>query len=214
MTYIQTAQDIFRTAYDNRYTWDENFPGYTGDIKLTQGEEVYTGKIKVNPDFTTEVTGIEDKKVTESIIYQLRDIVTHRKRNSFEKVHGKNNFSLGEKDHTSAVEIFVNGEAMGSKYKVRGKEICQVYRVMGAMAFYINTQSTFQTEEGYLPLIYDAIFLDAKTQEEKGKKTFEEHYEKIGNYYLPTHQIIESIDANGEGIKTIFEFFNFEFLTS
>lgn len=212
MTYTQTAQDLFRTAYENRYTWDENFPGYTADLKLTQGEEIYTGKIKVKADFSTEVTGIDDEKITESVTYQLKDIVTHRQRNSFEKTHGKNSFSFGEKDETGAIEILVSGNAMGSKYKVREKEICQVYRVMGAMAFYINTHSIFETEEGYVPITYDAVFLDAKTQEVKGERKFQEGYTKIGNYYLPSVQKIESIDQNQENITTIFEFSNFELM--
>jgi len=212
MTYTQTAQDLFRIAYENRYTWDENFPGYTADLKLTQGEEIYTGKIKVKADFSTEVTGIDDEKITESVTYQLKDIVTHRQRNSFEKTHGKNSFSFGEKDETGAIEILVSGNAMGSKYKVREKEICQVYRVMGAMAFYINTHSIFETEEGYVPITYDAVFLDAKTQEVKGERKFQEGYTKIGNYYLPSVQKIESIDQNQENITTIFEFSNFELM--
>ncbi|MGB5592975.1 MAG: DUF3386 family protein [Crocosphaera sp.] len=25
-------RDLFRAAYENRYTWDQNFPGYTADV--------------------------------------------------------------------------------------------------------------------------------------------------------------------------------------
>jgi len=37
-----SASELFRAAYENRYTWDENFPGYSADVQL-QGHEVYTG---------------------------------------------------------------------------------------------------------------------------------------------------------------------------
>ncbi|GAB4236891.1 MAG: DUF3386 domain-containing protein [Stanieria sp.] len=212
MTENNLARDRFRAAYENRYTWDENFPGYTADLKLQQGEEVYTANIRVNSDLSVEVTGIEDEQVKESVYNQMRDIITHRKRNSFENAHGKSTFSLGEEDATGAVEILVKGDAMGSNYKIRGTEICQVSRVMGPIAFVINTNESLDTGNGYVSTGYNAIFRDSKTNELKGKREFKESYEKFGNYYLPTEQIIESIDKDGQKITTEFIFSNITLL--
>ena len=204
MTDNNIARDRFRSAYENRYTWDENFPGYTTQVELKQGDEVYTGTIKVDQDLSVEVTGIEDEKVQESVYNHLRDVITHRKRSSFEKAHGKSSFSLGDEDATGAVEILVKGDSMGSNYKIRGTEICQVSRVMGPIAFVINTSDSLDTGEGYISTGYNAIFRDSKTNDLKGKREFKETYEKFGNYYLPTHQVIESLDK--EGKKTITQF--------
>ncbi len=201
-----TARDRFRAAYENRYTWDENFPGYTTKLELKQGDEVYTANIKVNSDLSVDVTGIEDEKVAESVYNQMRDIITHRKRNSFENAHGKSSFTLGEEDSTGAVEILVKGDAMGSNYKIRGTEICQVSRVMGPMAFVINTNDSLDTGEGYISTGYNAIFRDSKTNDLRGKREFKESYEKFGNYYLPAHQVIDAIDKDGEKITTEFVF--------
>ena len=212
MTENNLARDRFQAAYENRYTWDRNFPGYTADLELKQGEEVYTGKIHVNSDLSVEVTGIEDEKVQEGVYNQMRDIITHRKRNSFEQAHGKSTFSLGEEDSTGAVEILVQGDAMGSNYKIRGKEICQVSRVMGPIAFVINTNESLDTGEGYVSTGYNAIFRDSKTNDLKGKREFKESYEKFGNYYLPTHQKIESIDKDGEKMTVEFIFSNIKLL--
>jgi hypothetical protein len=206
------AQEIFRTAYENRYTWDDNFPGYTTDLQLKQGEEIYQAKVCVKEDFSVEITGIEDEKVKESLSHHMRDIVTHRKRSSFENTHGKNSFSLGETDDTGAIEIFVKGDSMGSNYRVRGKEICQVSRVMGPMAFTIDTAKSLDTGSGYISIGYSAIFRDSKTNELKGKREFQETYEKFGNYYLPTKQIIEAIDKEGQKTPIEFNFTNIQLL--
>jgi len=214
MTATATAQDIFRTAYENRYTWDGQFPGYRANLTLKQGNEVFQGEIKVNADFTVEVTGFEDETVKESVYNQLRDIVTHRKRSNFEKSHGKNSFNFGEKDPTGAVEILVQGDAMGSNYKVRGQEICQVSRVMGPVAFTINTEESLNTGNGYIATRYNAIFRNPKTGELKGKRDFQEAYEEIGNYYLPKSQVIDAIAEGGEKITTEFLFNELELLES
>jgi hypothetical protein len=211
MTEQKSARDLFRAAYENRYTWDENFPGYSADVEIKQGDEVYTGKVRINRDLTVEVTGIEDEKVQESVYNQMRDIVTHRKRSSFEKAHGKSEFSLGEEDHTGAVEILVKGDAMGSNYKVRGTEICQVSRVMGPMAFTINTKESLDTGEGYVSSAYNAIFRSSKTGDLKGKREFEETYEKVGDYYVMTRQVVHALEEDTR-ITTEFNFSNIKLL--
>ncbi len=201
-----TARDRFRAAYENRYTWDSNFPGYTTKLELKQGDEVYSADIKVNSDLSVEVSGIEDEKVSESVYNHMRDVITHRKRNSFETTHGKNTFTLGEEDASGAIAILVQGDSMGSNYKIRGTEICQVSRVMGPMAFVINTNESLDTGEGYISTGYNAVFRDSKTNALKAKREFTESYEKLGDYYVPKHQVIESISADDDKITTEFSF--------
>ncbi|GAB4175696.1 MAG: DUF3386 domain-containing protein [Coleofasciculaceae cyanobacterium] len=211
MTEQKSARELFHAAYENRYTWDANFPGYSADIEIKQGDEVYRGNVRIKSDLTVEVIGIDDEKVQESVYNQMRDIITHRKRSTFEKAHGKNEFSLGETDATGAVEILVKGDAMGSNYKVRGTEICQVSRVMGPIAFTINTNESLDTGEGYVSSGYNAIFRDAKTGNLKGKREFEETYEKVGDYYVMTRQVVHAIDGDNR-ITTEFNFSNIKLL--
>lgn len=207
MTEQLSARELFQAAYENRYTWDENFPGYRADVKLKQGEEVYQGQIVIKPDMSVEVTGIEDEEVKQSVYTQLRDIVTHRKRSNFDLAHGKNTFSYGETDTTNSVDILVQGDAMGSNYKVRDTEISQVSRVMGRMAFTIDTHETLKTEQGYLASRYTAVFRNPQTNELIRELDFEDTFEKVGDYYVMTHQVIHAKE-NGQVITTEFNFSN------
>jgi hypothetical protein len=211
MTEQTNARDLFRAAYENRYTWDAGFPGYSADIKLKQGDEVYEGKIRINKDLSVEVTGIEDETVKESVYTQLRDIVTHRKRADFEKAHGKNQFNVGQEDSTGAVEILVQGDAMGSNYKIRGKEICQVSRVMGRMAFVIDTQKSLDTGKGYVSSRYDVVFRNPQTGETIKEMEFEDSFSEFGNYWVMTRQIVHS-NEQGQRITTEFNFSNVKLL--
>ena len=211
MTEQTTAREKFRAAYENRYTWNQNFPGYSADIQLTQGDEVYTGKVRINRDLSVEVTGIEDEKVQESVYTQLRDVVTHRKRSAFEQSHGKNEFNFGNTDETGAVEILVKGDSMGSNYKVRDTEICQVSRVMGRMAFVIDTHESMDTGEGYVASRYDAVFRNPQTNEVTSVLKFEETYENVGDYYVLTKQVVQQY-KQGDRSDTEFNFSNVRLL--
>ena len=211
MTEQGNAKELFRAAYENRYTWDQNFPGYSADVQIKQGNEIYTGKVRINRDLSVEVTGIEDEKVQESIYTQLRDIVTHRKRGIFEQAHGKNEFNLGKTDEAGAVEILVKGDSMGSNYKIRGTEICQVSRVMGRMAFVIDTHESLNTQDGYLASRYDAVFRNPQTNEVTSVLNFKDTFEKIGDYYVMTNQVVQSY-KDGERTTTEFNFSNVKLL--
>ena len=207
----QNARDLFKAAYEHRYTWDLNFPGCSADIELKQGSEIYNGQICIKSDFSVEVTGIPDEEVQQSVYTQLRDVVTHRKRSSFEKSHGKNSFSFGNSDETGAVEILVKGDAMGSNYKVRGQEICLVSRVMGRMAFVINTHKTLETSDGCIATHYNAIFRNPQTNEVIRELEFEDSYEKFGNYYIMTSQVVNSTEK-GQKTTTEFNYSNMKLL--
>ncbi|WP_414587346.1 DUF3386 domain-containing protein [Scytonema sp. PCC 10023] len=203
MTHPTTARQLFQTAYESRYTWNENFPGYSADVQLVQENEVHTGKIRINGDLSVEVTGVADEQVEEGIYTQLRDIVTHRKRTSFDESHAKHEFSFGQEDPDGAIEILVKGDSMGSNYKVRGKEISQVSRVMGRMGFIIDTHESLDTGSGYIATRYDAIFRNSKTNEVTSVLKFEDSYEKIGNYYVMTKQVVQEYK---DGTRTTTEF--------
>jgi hypothetical protein len=215
MTVQTTPRELFRIADESRYTWDENFPGYTADVQLIysstdQGSEVYMGKIRINHDLGVEVTGVAEKQVEFGICTQLQDTVTHRKRSNFEHNQSQHEFSQGETDATGAVEIRVKDD-MDSTYKIRGKEICQVSRVMGRMAFVIDTHESLDTGFGSIASRYDAIFRNVKTNEVSSLLKFEDTYEKIGDYYLMSKQVVQEYKDGGDS-TTKFSYSNIKLL--
>jgi hypothetical protein len=211
MTEPQNARELFKAAYENRYTWDKNFPGYTANIRLQQGDEVYTGTVRINPNLSVEVTGVDDEKAKEDILNQLREIAIHRVRRTFEESHGKNTFDFGETDETGAVEILVSGKAMGDRYKVRNNEVCLVHRHIHGIVVTINTFSSLDTGEGYLSHRYDSVYHDVKTGELKGASQFEDSYEKVDDYYIMTRRSLNS-ELDGKPMTTEFSFSNVKLL--
>jgi len=212
MTEEMSARELFRKAYENRYTWDESFPGYTMDITFLRGEEVFTGSARINPDLKAEVFGIEDEGAKKELQNQLWEIGIHRIRKTFEETHGNNTFTLGATDETGATEIVMGGKAEGDHYKIRNNEVCLVYRLIRGLFVTINTFSSHDTGAGYLSHCYDSIYRDAKTGELKGGKSeFEDSYEKIGGYHILTSRRIQSEEEGGK-VTREFGFSNIKLL--
>ena len=193
MTQTLTAQDLFQAAYENRYSWDADFPGYHASVTLRDGGTTYKGQVQINADLTFEVLNIAAEIAQRQIKSQLWEITIHRVRHSFTETHGNNTFALGETDVTGAVEILVSGAAMGNRYKVRDNTVCFVHRQIRDVVVNIHTFETLMTDRGYLSTGYRSVYLDPETGTAKGSETvFEDTFEAIGGYYLLTRRLIRT----------------------
>ncbi len=204
-----SARDLFQAAYENRYTWDQTFPGYTCDFTLKLNDETYTGQVMVSADLQIQVQ-TSDPKAEEWLRNQVKDVVTHRKASSFTVSHGNHTFTLdGEPDSTGAQAILVGGDAMGSHYKVRDTQVVQVSRVMGRMAFTINHLDKLDTGRGYISSAYTAVFKNPQTDEVLRQLKFQDIYELFDGQYLMTKQIVSGTEM-GQPTYTEINYSNFK----
>jgi Protein of unknown function (DUF3386) len=204
MTEQRTAQELFQAAYENRYTWDKSFPGYSADVQLTQNGEIFQGQAQVNADYSTAITGIENKEASDVVKGQLWEIAVHRVRRTFEETHSKNTFEYGDTDATGAVEILMGGKASGDKYKLRNNEVCMVHRKIHGTVVTIHTASSHDTGAGYLSHQYDSVYSDPATGEAKGGKTlFTDLYTQVGDYFILNERTMADA-VTGDAVKIQF----------
>jgi hypothetical protein len=162
LTSAISARNLFRSAYQNRYTWDSQFPGYTATVEIRQGEDNYQGRIRLNPDLSVEVTGIDDQNARQVVENQLAMIAIHRRQVPFEVAHKNSTFKLGATDRTGAVEIFQQAENTKANFKVFRPQILQVNRNLGSHSVTVDTLDTELTPEGYLATHYRTFSVTPK----------------------------------------------------
>ncbi|WP_008311291.1 DUF3386 domain-containing protein [Leptolyngbya sp. PCC 6406] len=208
-----SARELFRSAYENRYTWDSDFPGYTADVTFIQGDQTVTGKARVSPDLKAEVSGIEDEGVKKAIHSQLWEVAIHRVRRGFEDTHGNNTFRYGQTLKDGSVEILMGGKAEGDRYHLRDNEVTMVHRQIHGVVVTIYTFSSHDTGAGYLSHRYDSVYHDPKTGEQKGgRSVFEDSYEQVGDYVILSERQVQTETAEGTDVQ-IFRFSNLQLLT-
>lgn len=208
-----SARDLFRAAYENRYTWDKSFPGYTADVTFIAGDSTVTGKAKVSADLKAEVTGVEEEAAQKAIHGQLWEVAIHRVRRAFEATHGDNTFSYGKRLEDGSVEILMGGKSEGDRYQVKDNEVSMVHRHIHGVVVTIHTFSSHDTGAGYLSHRYDSVYHDPNTGEQKGgHSTFEDSYTKVGDYVILSERKIETEVEPGRTETQIFQFSNIELL--
>ena len=105
---------LFKSAYENRYTWESDFSGYKGRCSWTDGKREVEGSFCLGQDLKATVNEIDDKEIHKAISSQLWEVAIHRVRRTFEQTHGKNTFTFGDTNEIGS-EVIVGGKNEGDK---------------------------------------------------------------------------------------------------
>ena len=163
------ARELFMRAYENRYYWPKEFKGYKGNCSFHYLDTISHGRFIVKQDFSVDILNIKDQNISSLIKQQLFEIVIHRVYRPFEKVHAMNTFSLGNKTPFGK-EILVGGKSMGDKYCIKDNIITMVSRNIQGKLIKIFTQSTIDTNNGYIPKAYESQYFDPISSEPLSRK--------------------------------------------
>jgi isocitrate dehydrogenase len=206
-----SASEMFRKAYENRYSWDSDFPGYTATVAVKLDKEEYKGQVRIKPDLSIEVTGIDNKDASQAVKDQLTMIAIHRRKVPFAVAHKGNRFKFGSTDKNGFVEIFQEGKVK-ARYKVSENQLMQVNRLLGDTAVTVDVQDSEQTPKGYLATKYKTTFYDSQYKAAMGTQEDEDSYKEIAGYYLLTRKAVRQIDEKGQETASEMNFTNISLL--
>ena len=209
-----SALDIFRKAYENRYTWNPQFPGYTAVVELKHNKKYYRGNILVKPDMSLKVTGINEEEARQLVEVSLQTILIHHRRVPFSEQHKNSTFKLIATDNTGVAEIFEQGEKTEARYKISHNQLTQVNRLLGNTAVSVDVLDSEKTSEGYLATRYQSTFQQPQTKQVIGVEESKDTYIKTAGYYVLTHQVIHDFQKRKLTDTADFTYSNIQLLPS
>jgi hypothetical protein len=220
MTTLQqaAAQELFKEAFENRYTWDKDFPGYRAEIaylpKEDEGDVSFSGVVSIDRHMKIDVAGVEEEAIRQKVRDQMWEIMVHRVRHSFDEEHGTHTFAYGVPPGSDTAEVLVGGASATDRYWVKDKHIQMVHRHFTNRAVRILVQEFDDTGEGYLPTHYTAEYHSLESGEKLGSKlTYEDRHQKIGRYWLLVERRIwEELGGEKSLSPHLFQFSNLKFL--
>ena len=215
---VQPGTDLraqFRQAYENRYTWDPGFGGYSGSCVWIQGDQRVEGRFTIGKDLKASVEGIDDEAILKAINSQLWEVAIHRVRRTFDQTHSENTFTAGDTDSVGT-EVIVGGKGEGDRYRIKDDVVTMVHRHIHGTVVTIFTTAVTDTGSGYLSHTYTSQYSDPATGEARGgRSSFQDTFVPLsdnGPWVLQERVI--STEAHGDqpaGSQT-FRFENLEAL--
>jgi len=163
------CKEIFRKAYESRYTWKNDFNGYQGKCTFIYKNNIHTGKFFLGRDFKPNIQKIDDENIVKSIASQLFEVSIHRVRRDFHSIHSENDFNL-IKSSENGIEMKVSGKNDGDKYRVKDLGINMVYRKIHGTIIEIFVEEFLNTGDGLLSKKYTSQQVDPNTLEPNSQK--------------------------------------------
>ena len=193
-------RQIFKKAYENRYTWKNDFNGYQGKCIFLTNDNTYKGDFVLGKDFKPSIQKIEDEKIVKSIASQLFEVCIHRLKREFKSVHSEIHFNLLN-NSKSGTEMIVSGKNQGDKYRVKNDRINMVYRKIHGTIIEIFVEEFFDTGLGSLSKKYSSQSIDPNTLEAVSQKLeYEDEFTNIGaaDCWILNSRTIKYLNQNQE----------------
>ena len=194
------CKEIFQKAYENRYTWKDNFNGYKGKCIFSINEHRHEGQFILGKDFKPNIQKIDDDKIVKSIASQLFEVSIHRVKRDFQSVHSENNFNFINSSE-SGIEMSVSGKNKGDKYRVKNDCINMVYRKIHGTIIQIFVDEFLDTGIGSLTKKYSSQKIDPDSLKATSQKLeYEDEFINLGeeDYWLLNSRTIKYLNHNYE----------------
>ena len=208
------CKEIFKEAYNNRYTWPKVFNGYSGKCIFVDNGKTTEGNFILDGNFKPEIINISDKNIVKGLSSQLFEVAIHRVKREYNEVHKNNNFKfLGETD--KGIKIEVLGKNKGDKYIVKDKKINMVFRKIHGVVIEIFVEEFLDTGVGFLSKKYTSQQLDVVTLTPKSKiLEYEDNFIDLGvnNIWVLESRNIKFIDDSNKEQNINYSFKEFTIL--
>jgi len=203
------CKEIFKKAYENRYTWPNKFNGYKGKCIFVENEKSIEGEFILDSNFKPKIINISDKNIVKGISSQLFEVAIHRVKREFTDVHKNNNFKFLE-ESDKGMKIGVLGKNEGDKYIVKDEKINMVLRKIHGVVIEIFVHEFIDTGDGFLSKKYSSQQLNIETLTPKSNLLeYEDNFVDLGinSAWVLESRIIKFLDDNNKAneIKYIFK---------
>jgi Protein of unknown function (DUF3386) len=192
------ARELLQRAFDRTSRWSADFLGFTAALIANDNGVEHRGTVKLTMPRSVEVTAGE-ASLQQWAQQQLAMMAGHRAYRAFDQSDGKYTLTLGpEEAHPLGRLIYIHGDGMNSRYRVKDERICQIQRSMERVKFTINIDDSMDTHDGkVLTTHFTVYYFSPSTGQLTQVESFADDYTEVRGVVLPISRRVSFAD-NGE----------------
>ncbi len=198
------ASNLLKEARQARAVW-KNFPGFTANLEVNVNGKIYKTPVTITSKGRVQ-TELKDEVLQRWLRRQVGSIVSHRLSNAAE-YNTPCAFADDNKKHPLGRRILILNDELHSSYRIRNKQIIEVFRSTGPIRFKITVLNNYRNrDKKFLPASYVVNSWNAKTNKLVSSTAFHDTWKRIGRFDLPaTMTIVNATSLKGQTVSTTAE---------
>jgi Protein of unknown function (DUF3386) len=198
------ARELLHRAFDRTARWRADFVGFAAALIANDNGVEHGGTVKVTMPRTVDVT-LAEADLQQWAQQQLAMMAAHRAYRSFDQADGKYALTLGpEEAHPLGRLIYIHGDGMNSRYRVREERIRQIQRSMERVKFTINIEDTITTRDDKVLTTRFTVYYFAPSSEQLTQvESFADDYTEVGGVVLPSARRVTCADDGEARVREL-----------
>jgi hypothetical protein len=199
------AVALFKQALEHRARW-RDFRGFSAEISGQLDGRAFAGEVRVQRDGSVDVQ-TDDPVAKPWVKDQLESVVLHRLTAPADESGARSprlRFADQAEDHPLGRLLAVEGDEMGSSYRIKDRQIMVVNRRMGKQNMTITVIDNETNSEGrILPHSYVVHYWDAASGKLNRVQTFQERSQRVGSSDLPVLRSVTTASEAGLSVRVV-----------
>ena len=193
-----TGRELLRRAFDRTSRWRADFVGFSAALVVHDDGVEHRGTVQVTMPRSVEAT-VAEPDLQQWTEQQLAMMAGHRSYRTFDQADGKYILTLGpEEAHPLGRLVYIHGDGMNSRYRIRDERICQIQRSMERIKFTINIEDTMTTrDDKVLTTRFTVYYFAPSSGQLTQVESFADDYCEVGGIVLPRARRV-TFAENGE----------------
>lgn len=189
------ARELLRRASERTYRWPKDFGGFLADLTCEQSGKIAKGRVEVKSAREVKVS-LDDEVLAKWAEGQIGMMAIHRSARPFEEADGRFSLTLGEEDHHPLGRlIYIHGDGMNSRYRIKEDRITQINRSMERMRFTINVEDSLTTPDGrFLTTRYNVYYFAPAEGRLINVESYSDQHAVIEGIFLPGSRRVSFVE--------------------
>jgi uncharacterized protein DUF3386 len=198
------ARDLLCRAFERTARWSPTFRGFTARLLVHDNGVEHRGTVQVTMPRAVEVS-LAESELQQWTQQQVAMMAGHRAYRAFDQADGKYALTLGpEESHPLGRLVYIHGDGMNSRYRVKDERICQIQRAMERVQFTINIDDTMTTRDGQvLTTRFTVYYFAPGTGQLTQVENFADAYTEVQAVMLPKARRVTFADKGEARVREL-----------
>ncbi|MGF1582677.1 MAG: DUF3386 family protein [Gemmataceae bacterium] len=177
------ATKLLKVAREARAVWND-FPGFTANLEINHNGTIYKTPVTITSQGRVK-TELNDESLQQWVRRQVGSIASHRLSNAAD-YDTPCAFADDNRKHPLGRRILILNDELHSSYRIRDRQIIEVFRSTGPIRFKITVLKNYRNKEKkFLPASYVVNSWNAKTNKLVSSTAFHDTWKRVGKFDLP-----------------------------